>query len=158
MTNLASKYILPIVSLMIFTVFPTSPGICGGMPVDSTMVKTWSDPSWGQYLKIVGILAVIIVLIWLTLSVLKRLMGLQKASNGIELAGGISLGSRRSIQFVKIGSTLYLLGVTDQQVSLINIIRDPQEIESILNSRRATTQEPFSALLRKLTSKAGTAQ
>ena len=119
------------------------------------MVKTWSDPSWGQYLKIVVILAVIIVLIWLTLSVLKRLMGLQKGSSGIELAGGISLGSRRSIQFVKIGSTLYLLGVTDQQINLIHIIRDPQEMESILNSRRANTQEPFSVLLKKLTGKAG---
>ena len=155
MINLASKYLLPIISLMIFAACLTSPGICLGMPADSTMVKSWSDPSWGQFLKIVVILAVIIVLIWLTLSILKRLTGMRSASSGIEMAGGVSLGSRRSIQFVKIGPKLYLLGITDQQVNLIHIIRDPQEIESILNSRRAATQEPFSALLRKLTGKAG---
>jgi len=155
MKNLRPGHFLSIVSLISAATSLISPEWCRAAPTDSTMVNAWSDPSWGQFLKIIVILAVIIVLIWITLSLLKRSMGLSSGAGKVEMAGGISLGARRSIQFVKIGSALYLLGITDQQVNLIHIVHDPQEIESILTSRRSTAQEPFSALLRKLTGKTG---
>jgi flagellar protein FliO/FliZ len=85
-------------------------------------------------------------------------MGLSRGTGSVEMAGGISLGARRSIQFVKIGSSLYLLGVTDQQVNLIHIVHDPEEIESILTSHKSNVQEPFSTILRKLTGKTGKTQ
>ena len=120
---------------------------------DSSAVSTWSNPASLDFLKVFFVLAVVIVLIWITIALLKKSMGLRSGANGIELAGGISLGARRSIQFVKIGQTLYLLGVTDQQVNLIQTIKDPEEINSIINNRKSVAQEPFSGLLKKLTGK-----
>ena len=74
---------------------------------------------------------------------------------GVELSGGIPLGARKSIQFIKAGKSLYLVSVTDHHVGLISVISDPDEISSILQSSNTGSAEPFSRLLRRISGKAG---
>jgi len=124
---------------------------------DSTLSLGWTEPSWGQFIKLILLLGVVIALIWISLSLLRRMMGLKGGGGvkGVELSGGIPLGARKSIQFIKAGKSLYLVGVTDHHVGLISVIDDPDEISSIVQSRNAGSSEPFSRLLRRISGKAG---
>jgi flagellar biogenesis protein FliO len=129
---------------------------CNALP-DSTLSLGWVEPSWGQFIKLILLLAFVIALIWISLSLLRRMMGLKGGGgvNGVELSGGIPLGQRKSIQFIKAGKSLYLVGVTDHHIGLISVINDPEEISSILMSRNTGAKEPFSRLLKKISGKVG---
>ncbi|MCF7810699.1 FliO/MopB family protein [bacterium] len=129
----------------------------GSTSPDSTLALGWTEPSWGQFIKLILLLAFVIALIWISMSLLRRMMGLKGGSGvkGVELSGGVPLGARKSIQFIKAGKSLYLIGVTDHHIDLISVINDPDEISSILQSRNSGSNEPFSRLLKRITGKTG---
>ena len=140
-----------------------SPGLCtipagnsAPFSADSLRSFTWTEPAWGHFLKILLLLVLVIGLIWVSLALLRRVMGLRTGGvRGVVMAGGIPLGQRRSIQFVKIGKMLYLLGVTEHHVSLISSIDDPEEIDKIVRSNPSSTVEPFASMFRKVSRKFG---
>lgn len=127
-------------------------GLCSA-PADSSGLMAWSDPSWVQFLKVMFLLAVVIALIWICLALLRRTMGMRGGAGRVQMAGGISLGARRSIQFVRIGRLLYLVGVTDHHISLLDTIDNPDEIENITKGDASRSDEPFAALFRRIVRK-----
>lgn len=118
---------------------------------DSTGLGKWAEPSWSPILKMLLVLGVVIILIWVTLSLLKRSMGMgRSAVGGIQLLGGVSLGQRKSLQLVKLGSSIYMLGATDHHIGLIAEIKDPDEISRMLSSPQSLVPETFSSLFQKI--------
>ncbi|NQT34123.1 flagellar biosynthetic protein FliO [bacterium] len=105
-------------------------------------------------MKVILLLVLVIVLIWVCLGLLRRAMGMRGGgNNGVIMAGGVPLGQRKSIQFIKIGSTLYLVGVTDHHISLIDTVEDEDKIEDIINIRTPSNKQLFSTMLKKVTGK-----
>ena len=145
----ACFYVLTPLLLLLYV----SPAFCTAV-VDSTETFAWSQPSWGHLVKMVFLLLLVIVLIWVCLGLLKRALGLRSGgNNGVIMAGGVPLGQRRSIQFIKIGRTLYLVGVTDHNIGLIDAIKDEDAIEDIVNIHTSSGNQLFSTLLKKVSSK-----
>ncbi len=144
------KQAVPCALILFFLLLAVSPAFCTAM-VDSTESFAWSQPSWGYLVKMVLLLVLVIVLIWVCLGLLRRAMGMRGGGNsGVIMAGGVPLGQRRSIQFIKIGRTLYLVGVTDHNIGLIDTIKDEGEIEDIVDIRTPSSNQMFSTLLKKV--------
>lgn len=81
-------------------------------------------------LKLILYTVLILILIYAFvkfLSLRQRKLGFNKVFQSI---GGMTLGPNKSIQLVKVGDKLFLLGVGDH-ISLIKEIDDPDDIESI---------------------------
>lgn len=120
----------------------------GAAPADSSMVEWSSGPTWWNFAKMVFFLGVVLVLIWLTLSFLRKSMGLRgEGIAGLTLEGGLALGPKRSIQVVKAGNKVYLVGATDHHLGLIAVIDDPHEIEELLSSQTSTRTGSFRDIL-----------
>ncbi len=84
-------------------------------------------------LQMFAALAVVIFLINALLKfVNKRSRSFQQHST-IENIGGVGLGANRSVQVVKVGRKLFLVGV-GETVQLIKEIEDPEEIKEITES------------------------
>lgn len=144
------KYRLPAILAVVLLILPSL--YAQTAPPDS-LLKGWSSgPSWFQFLKVLFFLALVLGLIWFSLAALKRVS--RKAGSGIrgvEVVGGLSLGPRRNLLFVKIGSSLHVIGATDHHLSSIAIISDPEEIAMLESGGINANQPSFGALLRKFT-------
>lgn len=93
-------------------------------------------------------LVFVIGLIWASLSLLRRAMGIRTGSlSGVEFVGGVPLGPKRSLQFVRVGKVLYLIGATDHHLGLIAKIDDPEIIDGILSQQSGKRPEPFASIL-----------
>ena len=87
-----------------------------------------------------SLVAIIIKLIFYTLLILVMIYGLIKflairqkkfqPNQAVKLMGGTPLGNNKSLQLVKVGDKVYLLGVADQ-VTLIKEFSNTDEISSI---------------------------
>ena len=122
--------------------------VIGAAPADSIQTEWSSGPTWWNFAKMVFFLGVVLVLIWLTLSFLRKSMGLRgQGISSLTLEGGLALGPKRSIQIVKAGSKIYLVGATDHHLGLIAVIDDPKEIEVLLSSQTSTGKAPFRDIL-----------
>ncbi len=109
--------------------------------------------SWWHLLKTGAVLALVLALIWATLWAFKRVTGNKFANpSGLKVIGGIALGTRRSIQLVMIAEKLYVLGLTDSNISLIDKIDDPDEIAKILPSlsKASSGDLPFAKILQRI--------
>lgn len=134
-------------AILIFAILPAQAQVSA-----DSLANAWSSgPSWGQFLKVIFVLAIVLALVWLTLNGLRRVTrkgggGLQ----GVEVVGGLPLGPRRSLLFVKIGSSLHIIGATDHHLSNLGVVSDPAEV-ALLTEAAGNPNPPFSDLLRKLT-------
>ena len=136
-------------SASVVTLIAAGFGVCAAA-ADSSTAPGFSGPSWGQFLKVALILAVVILLVWVSLSLLRRTIGLRGGRmSGVELMGGMALGPRRSIQFIRVGEVLYLIGVTDHHLGLIATIDDPQTVKRIIDEQSSPIREPFAALMKR---------
>ncbi|MFS0782290.1 flagellar biosynthetic protein FliO [Bacillus sp. 1P06AnD] len=95
--------------------------------VDSAPTVGFTD-----ILRLLAAFLFVIGLLYLLLKFInKRTKGYQKG-NLIQNLGGTSLGNSKSIQIVKIGTKLYIIGV-GENVQLLNEITDEDEMETILS-------------------------
>ncbi|MED4127284.1 flagellar biosynthetic protein FliO [Shouchella miscanthi] len=101
--------------------------------VEETAVATESP--WVSGLKMIGaLLVVIFLLVTLLKFINKRSRSFQEAK-GLSLLSGVSLGGNRSVQLVRVGEKLLVIGVSDQ-VQLLDTIDDPDEMEAILKKHQ----------------------
>ncbi|MCD8510266.1 MAG: flagellar biosynthetic protein FliO [Bacillus sp. (in: Bacteria)] len=61
----------------------------------------------------------------------------------VKMLGGTSLGNNKSLQLIKVGGKVYLIGVADQ-VNLIKEVTDTEELHVIESDLEASKQLPFS--------------
>lgn len=123
------------------------------VPDSSGIALPENTLSWWQPFQAALALTLVLVLIWATLWAFKRVIG-NKFTNpsGLKIIGGIALGTRRSIQLVMIADKLYIIGLTDSNISLIDKIDDPEEIAKILPglTKDVGGEVPFAKLLQRI--------
>ncbi|SDJ01632.1 flagellar biosynthetic protein FliO [Salimicrobium halophilum] len=84
-----------------------------------------SEPLWWSATKLVLALAFVLLLIYGILKFVQRKNKLFSRTRKMENLGGIPLGQNRSVQAVKVGDKVYLLGVGDT-VEMLTEVTDEQ--------------------------------
>jgi len=104
-----------------------------------------NDEHQGQSLfsiimKIIFTLLVVIILIYVTLRFLNKRHKWLQRHQAIENLGGISLGPNKSIQVIRLGSKMYLIGIGND-VTLLQEIEDETIKQDLLQKHQ--TDQPF---------------
>lgn len=107
---------------------------------------------WFDFVKMFFALAVVIALIYLILRFINkrnRLFGQMKA---MENLGGISVGPNRSIQLVRIGETVLVVGV-GETIQLLKEITSEDEIEKLISQNEIQPMQVGQNILNKIITK-----
>ena len=104
----------------------------------SNINQTNSPTLFSIILKLIIVLAIIVGLIYLLLRVFNRSGHLNRHGDALVNLGGISLGANKSIQTIKVGEKVFLVGVGDD-ISLLTEITDEQVIEALVAKQDAST-------------------
>ena len=86
-------------------------------------------------LQMLAALAFVIFLIYALLKFVNKRSRSFSSHSTIESIGGVGLGANRSVQVVRIGKKLYLVGVGDS-VQLLKEIEDKAEVEEIIEAHK----------------------
>ncbi|MCF6137119.1 flagellar biosynthetic protein FliO [Pseudalkalibacillus berkeleyi] len=125
---------------------------------EQPQLKQSSDVSTvGTTLKVLFALAFVVALLIIILKLLHKRTQVIQQGKGIQTLGGAMLGNQRSVQLVKIGKRILVVGVGDN-VELIKEIEDPDEIATFMQmnegiSNRAVESEGLSSWINKLLTK-----
>lgn len=107
-------------------------------------------------IKMVFALLLILVLIYLLLKFLNKRNKLFSQVRALENLGGITVGPSKSIQLVRVGSKIYLIGV-GENVQLLEEIEDEAIKNELLQSFEQQTEFKAGNILSVFQSKAGQA-
>jgi flagellar protein FliO/FliZ len=120
------------------------------------MEEAAGSMTW-MVLKTAGLLIVIVALIVLTLSVLRRIIrpGGHGASGqgALQVIGTLFLEPKKGIYLVKVVDRLLILGVTEGNISILEKVAEESEMEKMeqaFNGRRDVFQMNFSDKLRQV--------
>jgi len=108
--------------------------------VDSTKSISGTSSLIGGIIKTIVLLGLILALIYLSLKFLNKKNRLFQHSNTLENLGGIPLGQNKSIQVIRIGEKMYLIGVGDN-VQLLQEIDDVATRKELLD--RASQKQTY---------------
>lgn len=89
--------------------------------------------STGSILKVIFFLALIIGLIILLIKFLAQKSKPWMSNRAMQVLGGVTLGQHKSLQVVRIGEALYIIGVGDD-VNLLHRIDDAEETAALLDA------------------------
>lgn len=90
-------------------------------------------------LKMIVGLFFVLGLIYLILIFLRKKNTLYKHSDMLENLGGISLGQNKSLQLIRLGTKIYLVGV-GERVELVTEVTEEEVLEKLLAADDATEQ------------------
>ncbi|SEP57418.1 flagellar biosynthetic protein FliO [Piscibacillus halophilus] len=85
-----------------------------------------------DFLKMVLALIVVLALIYFLLKFIQKRNKLYQQSRSLENLGGLSLGSNKSVQIIRVGQHYYLIGV-GEDIQLLSEIKDEETIDHLLN-------------------------
>lgn len=106
-----------------------------GEPDEADEVQvSFGESPWISFLKMIGALLVVIALLFGLLKFVNKRARSFQESKALSLVSGVSLGGNRSVQMVKVGNKLLVVGV-GEQVQLLHTIEDQDEIEAILKKQ-----------------------
>lgn len=105
---------------------------------DISEVKS-SKITFLDYVKMIFSFGIVIGLLYLVLYWIKRNGKSFSKNNVIHSIGGTSVGSNKSVQILKIGNSLYVVGV-GEDITLLKEINDQEEIQSIEEVSAQKTQ------------------
>lgn len=92
-------------------------------------------------IKMVFALLLVLALIYLLLKFLNKRNKIFQAVKALENIGGISLGQNKSIQIIRIGNHIYVVGVGDN-VELLHEITNEKEKEDLLHTNQKGEFQP----------------
>jgi flagellar protein FliO/FliZ len=107
---------------------------------------------WGLVIRFLFALALVIVLIYALLKLMNKFTSKQGQLNNLENLGGISVGMNKSVQLVKVGTKVYLLGVGDT-VELLTEITDQAFIDKLMTNKQAPGTDLFAKVTQSLQQK-----
>ncbi|HHW38892.1 MAG TPA: flagellar biosynthetic protein FliO [Bacillales bacterium] len=117
--------------------------------VDTAPPEFENQFTWFNFVKMFFALAVVIALIYIILRFINkrnRLFGQMKA---MENLGGISVGPHRSIQLVRIGETVLVVGV-GETIQLLKEITSQEEIEKLISQNEIQSIQVGHTILNKI--------
>lgn len=102
-----------------------------------------------DFVKMIFALAFVLALIYFLLKFVKNKNRYISGTKYLENLGGTSLGQNRSIQIVKAGNRILILGVSDS-IQLLKEIDDPAEMEIIMNENVENTHKNIQENIRNV--------
>lgn len=91
-------------------------------------------------LSLLAVLVAIVIAAWL----LKKFQVGGTTVNGLKIVTSLSLGAKERIVVVQVGEKQLLLGVTGQQINLLDTLAEPLEIKSVVPIELSQTLARFS--------------
>ncbi len=117
-------------------------GLRQGTTDGPAMVQTVDTPNpFFLMLEVFGYLALIVGLIYLLMKWMAKKRWSAQSGKRIHILGGASFGPAKSIQVVKVGDLLYVLGV-GENVQLIDKWSDPERVEQLLSEMEPELESP----------------
>ena len=103
--------------------------------------STSTSTSFGflDFLRMIVATVFVIVLLYGTLRFINKKNKLQDKGNLVTNLGGTTIGSNRSVQIIKIGNSLYVVGV-GENVQLLTQITNEEEKKQILNEHNQAVE------------------
>lgn len=111
---------------------------------NTTGIENEGKPSTSlffTFIKMIFALVLVIALIYVTIKFLSKRNKLFNQNDILENLGGISIGTNKSVQIIRIGDKLYVIGVGDN-VELLQEIDDEQLIEQFLAAKEKADATP----------------
>ena len=105
--------------------------------VDSEETLTADESNQGMAATIFKMLAALLFVLFLIYAFAKFVNKKTKpffGNRGIEAIGGVAVGNQRSVQLVRIGEKILVIGV-GESVQLLKEISDQQEVEALLQEK-----------------------
>ncbi|HET7656813.1 MAG TPA: flagellar biosynthetic protein FliO [Bacillales bacterium] len=132
-----------------------SPGNSGQKQQDAkkpTLTSKSTSGTVGMFIKVFLILAVVVALIYFLLRFVNAKTKSFAEGKIVQTIGGTSVGSNRSVQMVKVGERILVVGV-GESVSLLKEIDNQEEVERLLeiNHREDVIDKSFWKLKDMLT-------
>ncbi|CAH0224261.1 hypothetical protein SRABI84_02461 [Peribacillus simplex] len=103
---------------------------------DSKSTKQASNPDkvgitvW-EFLRMIFATIFVVALLYILLKFINKKSKSYQKANSVENLGGTSLGASRSVQLVKVGGRILVIGV-GENIQLLKEIDDPKEYEQLL--------------------------
>ncbi len=134
------KIFLPILLALLFVTLNiscdaagTDGGYLAGYDTETvpkpTAVSWWSTLAY--LLSLVAVFAVVVVLAYFTAKFIGGRFNSARSSGGGRVLENLPLGPNRSVCVVKIAGRVFLLGVTENNITLLSEITDDEEIETL---------------------------
>ncbi|MED3909372.1 flagellar biosynthetic protein FliO [Peribacillus simplex] len=104
--------------------------------IDSKSTKQASNPDkvgitvW-EFLRMIFATIFVVALLYILLKFINKKSKSYQKANSVENLGGTSLGANRSVQLVKVGGRILVIGV-GENIQLLKEIDDPKEYEQLL--------------------------
>lgn len=122
---------------------------------ESTELLQQEEPGslFFQIVRLVFALLLVVGLIYVFLYFLKRRNKFGNRIKNLENVGGISVGQNKTVQLIRLGDKLYLIGVAEN-ITLLEEVEDPVLAEAILQEKEEQQNELdasniFSSILKK---------
>jgi flagellar protein FliO/FliZ len=101
--------------------------------------------------KMIGALLVVLLLMYFTFQVLKRVSGGKmigsKGKKSLEVIEATHLAPKKSVALVRVGERAVMVGVTDHQITLLSEL-SPEETGKLIEKRQEeANQQPFADML-----------
>jgi flagellar protein FliO/FliZ len=103
---------------------------------DSKSIKQATNPDkvgitvW-EFLRMIFATIFVVALLYILLKFINKKSKSYQKANSVENLGGTSLGANRSVQLVKVGGRILVIGV-GENIQLLKEIDDPEEYEQLL--------------------------
>lgn len=99
-------------------------------------------------LQFIFLFGLVLLLAWLTTRFAAGRLSGQSAGGSLRVLQHIAAGRDRSVMLLEVGGRVYLLGVTSQQITLLDAIDDPGTIDRILQGAAPAPSQAAQALSR----------
>ncbi|MGL4819743.1 MAG: flagellar biosynthetic protein FliO [Bacilli bacterium] len=103
--------------------------------VDNVSFTVW------DYLKMIGALLFVVLLLYGVLYMIKKQSHTALNASLVQTLGGASVGNQKSVQVVRVGERILVVGVGDS-VSLLQEIRDEEEIQQMISQANTALDLP----------------
>ena len=112
---------------------PTEGGYLAGYDTENVpkpaSVSWWSTLAY--LLSLIAVFAVVVILAYVTAKFIGGRFNAARSSGGGRVLENLTLGPNRSVCVVKIAGRVFLLGVTENNITLLSEITDDEEIETL---------------------------
>ncbi|WP_204871300.1 flagellar biosynthetic protein FliO [Pullulanibacillus pueri] len=102
---------------------------------EATTTTEGPSLTW-TFIKLVGALAIILGLIYLLYRLVSKRTRASQSHGAIKNVGGVAIGNNRSVQLIRIGGEILVVGVGDS-VQLLKEINDPDVVQALLHEEEA---------------------
>lgn len=120
-------------------------------------VESSAEFSWANYFLVIGVMFLLLALLWSLVWALKRRNALPGTTllsrNAFKIEASLPLGKQRTLLLVRFLNSRYLLGVTDQQISLIKELEDSAETASEPALSNPIKEKIFAEMLKNASQK-----